>query len=122
MKSPTKKLVASINQSISGYLIHIYFQLSNRAKEANIYTIKSRIQRLQILIFLYFSSFLIQENQVFSAEDKVLQKVVIAEEELHYADVDDIGNFCLDLCSSMTMNVGILKWSINGGELTRIIS
>ena len=109
MKSPTKKLLASINQSISGCLIHIYFQLSNRAKEANIYTIKSRIQRLQILIFLYFSSFLIQENQVFSAEDKVLQKVVIAEEELHYADVDDIGNFCLDLCSSMTMNVGILK-------------
>ena len=35
MKSPIKKLLVSINQSNSGYLIYFYFKIFDRTKEAN---------------------------------------------------------------------------------------
>ena len=77
MKSPIKKLLVSINQSSSGNMIYFYQKFFDRAKEANIYAIKSRNLRLQLLNFLYFCSFVFKENHVFNYEENPPQRVVI---------------------------------------------
>ena len=92
MKSPIKKLLVSINQSNLGNLICFYYRIFDRAKEVNSFATKSRRLRLQILSFLYFSSFIFNENQVIIKEDNPSQKVVIVEEELDDIDLDGIGN------------------------------
>ena len=82
MKSTIKKLLVYINQSNSCNLIYFYYKLFDKAKEENIYAIESRRPRSQILSFLYFSSFVFKENQVFNEEDNPSQNVVIVEKEL----------------------------------------
>ena len=76
MKSPVKKLLISINQSNSGNLTYFYYKLFDKAKEANIYAIKSKRLYSRILSFLYFSSFIFKENQVFKEEGNPSQKMI----------------------------------------------
>ena len=114
MKLPIKRLLVSINQSNSGCLKYLWYKLFNRAKEANIYAIKSMRLRSQILNFRYFSNFIFKENQVFNQEENHSRKVVIDEKELDDTDIDDIENLpriYLGLCSTMS-NVEIQKWSM----------
>ena len=92
MKSPIKKLLVYFNQSNSCNLIYFYYKFFGRAKEENIYAIKSRRPRTQILSFLYFSSFAFKENQVFNKEDNPSQKPVIVEIELDDIYIHDIGD------------------------------
>ena len=51
-----------------------------------------RTLRSKILNFLYLSSFIFKQNQVFNEEDNPSQKVVLVEEELNDIDINDIGN------------------------------
>ena len=73
-------------------MIYFYYTFFDRAKEVNIYAIKSRRLHLQLLSFLYFCSFVFKENHVFNEEENPSQKVVIVEKEPDDIDIDDIGN------------------------------
>ena len=73
------------SQTNSCNLIYVYYKLFDRAKEANIYAIKSRRLRLQILSFLHLS------NIIFNASKKHFTKNTV-EEELDDIDIDDIEN------------------------------
>ena len=45
IKSLIRKLLVSINQSFSGYLIYFYYSFFDRAKEANMYEIMELEQK-----------------------------------------------------------------------------
>ena len=96
-KLANQKLLVSISQSFSGYLIYFYYYFFDRAKEANVYEIKT--QRLRS------------------------QKVIIVEEELEGIDIDGIGNL-EDLLKVVFIDkaFGNLKINIDDGELTRNIN
>ena len=76
MKLPINKLLDSINQTNSGHLTYFCYKLFDRATEANVYAIKLRRLRMQVLNFLYFSSFIFKENQ-FSMKKKTLHKKLL---------------------------------------------
>ena len=90
------KLLFILNQSFSGYLIYFYYKFFDRAKEANMYGVKSWRLRSQ--------------------------KVVIVVEELDGTDIDDIGNLKDLLRVGFIDEVsGNLKVVIDGGDITRNI-
>ena len=90
--SPIKELLVSVNQSNSDNFIYFYYTFFDRAWEANIYAIKSRRLRRQILFFFYFSSFIFRDNHVFNEEDNLSQETAVIDEELNDIDTDDIGS------------------------------
>ena len=90
--SPIKELLVSVNQSNSDNFIYFYYTFFDRAWEANIYAIKSRRLRRQILFFFCFSSFIFRDNHVFNEEDNLSQETAVIDEELNDIDTDDIGS------------------------------
>ena len=97
IKSPISKLLFSINNSFSGYLIYFYYKFFDRAREANVHEIKP--QRLHS------------------------QKVLIVNEEPDGIDTNDIGNSEELLWIVFTKEAYVsLKLVTDGGELTKIIT
>ena len=97
MNSLIRKLLFSINQSYSGCLIYLYYKVFDRAKDANMYEIKSR---------------------------KLLsQKIFRVEEELDSIDADGTGNLN-DLLRLVFIAEELrnLKVVVDGGELIRNIN
>ena len=110
MKSPIKELLVSVNQSDSHNFIYFYYTFFDSAREANIYAIKSRRLRRQILGFSYFLSFIFRDNHVFNEEDNLSQETVITDKELNDIDIDDIGSLQdLSRLELSMRNSGILK-------------
>ena len=96
LSTPIKELLVWINQSNSGNLTYFYYKLIDRDNETITYTAKLGRPLSQILTFLYFSSFIFKENQVFNERDNPSQNFVIVEEKVNDIDMDDIGNFRAD--------------------------
>ena len=97
INSRISKLLVSINQSFSGYLIYFYYNIFDRAKEANMYEIKSR--------------------------KLCSQNFVVVEEELDGINMHDIGNI-KDLLIVVFVDGACryLKLVTDGGDLTRNIN
>ena len=93
---PIRKLLVSIYESFSGYLIYFHCNFFDRAKETNMYQTKSLRLRSQ--------------------------KVVIFDVEMDGIDTDDTGNL-EDLLRVVFINEarGNLTVVIGSGELTRNI-
>ena len=93
---PIRKLLVSIHESFSGYLIYFHYNFFDRAKETNMYQTKSLRLRSQ--------------------------KVVIFDVEMDGIDTDDTGNL-EDLLRVVFINEasGNLTVVIGSGELTRNI-
>ena len=91
MKSPIEKLLVSINQSNSGYMIYFFYKLFKRNKEANIYEIKSRRQRLKNWSFCIFLVLFSRKITFSMKKTNSSQKVVIIDGQ-DDIDIDDIGN------------------------------
>ena len=69
----------------------------------------------------YFSSHIFLKNQVLIEKGNPSEKNVIVEEELDGTDIDDIGNFHLDLCS-LIKHVEISKYSMMMENLVEILT
>ena len=120
LRHPIRKLLAAINQS--PYLICFCYNFFDIAKETNTYE-KNRgyfFRRSDIALF-YFSSHIFLKNQVLIEKGNPSEKNVIVEEELDGTDIDDIGNFHLDLCS-LIKHVGISKYSMMMENLLEILA
>ena len=92
LRYPIRKLLAPpVNQS--SCLICFCYNFFERAKETNIYEIKSKRLRSQILTCFNFLALLSKKNYGLVKKSNPSEKNVIAEEELVCIDIDDIGNF-----------------------------
>ena len=121
LRHPIRKLSVPINQS--SYLIYFCYNFFDSANETNLYEIKSRRQRSQVLTCFIFLV-LFSKKVTVSFQKATLQKhFVMVEEELNGVDTDDIGNledsprfvFIDDECENFII--------VNdGGEFTRNIS
>ena len=117
---PIRKLLVTINQS--SYLICFCHNFFDRAKETNMYEIKSKRLRLQILTCFIFLV-LFSKKITFIEKSYPSERNVIIEEELDCFDIDDIGNLeDSPRLAFIDVECGNLIVVNDGGELTRNIN
>ena len=104
-------------------MIYCCYNSFDKANETNIYEIKSRRRRSQILTRFSFLVLFFLKNQGFIQEGNPSEKVVIVEEEPDGIYIDEIGNLedslRFVLIDEEYENLMVVNY---GGELTRNIN
>ena len=80
---------------------------------------------MQILSFLYFSSFISKENQILNEEDNLHKIFVILEEEINHIDIDflPLKNVAAEKCKKILLEIQayVLVRLIKTGRLMNIL-